>query len=267
MTRTATIVVATTVGAAMLTRAIKRSLSPEICCSFRCECGRIEGEIRCKREDSIRITCHCADCRRYAACIASLPGRSDELDGDDGDDSNLIDERRARDYCGRHCTRVVQVCKSAVTVARGRHLIKLARKGPPRPSSSKDEKKRQVYMHRFFAGCCSVPLFNTVDFLGFVGVYTDRLVDGDEAAQKFDGPVRMFPEEALSPPIVEEPDVFAPVFLWKLVRYQPWYRSGPFDYDQKPDIYWGSFEGGEETGATGKEGNNSLLGHDRLGSK
>ena len=91
-------------------------------------------------------------------------------------------------------------------------------------------------MHRFYASCCSVPLYNTVDFLGFVGVFTDFL---DERYKEFEGPVRMFPEEALKKNPEPEAEVCVPDFLWKLLRYHLWRKSGPFDYTLPP-VYWGS---------------------------
>ena len=90
-------------------------------------------------------------------------------------------------------------------------------------------------MGAFIASCCHVPLFNTVDFLGFVGVFTSFL---DENHKQFDGPVCMFTEKALEDPKGREKDIFVPDFLWKLVRYYPWRKSGPFDYSLEP-VYWG----------------------------
>lgn len=124
---------------------------------------------------------------------------------------------------------VVQVCKNAVTIHKGKEFLQLARKGPP----SKDNK--QMFMHRFYASCCGSPLMNTVSFLGFVGLYTDFL---DDNHKQYYGPVCLFPEKALSKPNPPIPDVFVPHFLWKLVRYLPWKNSGPFDYDMEPK-FWG----------------------------
>lgn len=202
--------VAAAAGVALALRAIKRSFSPMIRSELSCRCGRIRGTISAKREDSIRIYCYCEDCRQYARFIAQLGDRADETIGKPHGDN-----------------RVVQVCKSAVTVREGRDLLRLARKG--------EKKEKQVFMHRFYAGCCHVPLFNTVDFLGFVGVFVDFL---DDEHKRFDGPACMFPEQALENPNKREPDINVPSFLWKLVRYLPWAKAGPFDYSLKP-VYWG----------------------------
>lgn len=131
--------------------------------------------------------------------------------------------------------RVVQVCKSAIEIEKGRELLKLAIK-------KKEKKSGEVFMHRYYAGCCHVPIMNTVDFLGFVGVFADFL--DDEAVQKWDGPCRMFPEEGFGQPNEPLPDVSAPPFLWKLFRYMPWRKSGPFDYSL-PAVYWGEDMNGE----------------------
>ena len=67
---------------------------------------------------------------------------------------------------------------------------------------------------------------NTVDFLGFVGIFRDFFYDEQ---RHFAGPVSMFVEEALAP--TEKPvDISVMDFVWKLIRYYPWRKSGPFDY-------------------------------------
>lgn len=206
------------VAATVLTmRAIKRYWSPTIECQLKCQCGKIEGTISAKKEDSIRIVCYCEDCRQYAKFIAGLGNHPDTTIGQPHGDS-----------------RVVQVCKSAVTITKGQELLGLARKGPPNPDNKK------IFMHRFYAKCCHVPLMNTVDFLGFVGVFTDFL---DANQKSFAGPVAMLTEEALVDPGKREADIFVPDFLWKLVRYAPWTKAGPFDYELEP-VYWGGAKDG-----------------------
>ncbi|CAJ1328655.1 unnamed protein product [Effrenium voratum] len=154
----------------LVLRALRRRLSPVITSKLACRCGKVQGEISAIRQDSMRIHCYCGDCRQYARFIANLGKQEEKTIGEHGDN------------------RVVQVCKSALKIRKGQELIKLARKAP------KPEKSGQIYMHRYFASCCCVPLYNTVDFLGFVGVFTDFL---DERCAAFAGPVRMFPKEAL----------------------------------------------------------------------
>ena len=202
-------------GAAAVTtllalRALRRRLSPQITSKLACRCGQIQGEISAIRQDSIRIHCYCEDCRQYARFIAGLGKQDDTTIGEFGDN------------------RVVQVCKSALKIKKGQELIKLARK------AAKPNGSGQIYMHRFYAACCNVPLYNTVDFLGFVGVFTDFL---DERHKEFAGPVRMFPEEALKARPDPEAEVCVPDFLWKLLRYHLWRKSGPFDYTQDA-VYW-----------------------------
>ena len=201
-----------TVAVALVLRAIKRRFSPTITCRLKCQCGAVQGEIRAKHEDSIRIYCFCQDCRDYAKFCQSQ-------------------SKNAPNTIGMPCgdNRVVQVCKNAVTLHQGQEQLQLALKAPP---NGKD-----VFMHRFYAKCCGSPLFNTVDFLGFVGVFTDFL----DATQldKFDGPVALFPEHTLHSPIPGGlGDISAPQFLWKLARYAPYRKSGPFDYSKEPK-YWG----------------------------
>jgi len=155
------------------------------------------------------INCYCQDCRTYAKFVAKASDK----------------------YCGDDCMRVVQVCKNALEIEKGMDKIQLARKG----SAEQSKQSGQVCMHRYYAKCCHVPLYNTVDFLGFVGVYRDYL---SSIVSKYDGPVRMYVNEALLGTVSTEPDVFAPAFLWKLLRYYPWSKAGPFDYDQQPEC-WG----------------------------
>ncbi|CAE7620237.1 unnamed protein product [Symbiodinium natans] len=204
------------VGAAVTTllvlRALRRRLSPVVTSKLACRCGKIQGEISAIRQDSIRIHCYCGDCREYAKFIASLGEQGDTTIGEYGD------------------SRLVQVCKSALKITQGHELIKLARK------AAKPDGKGQLIMHRYYASCCSVPLYNTVDFLGFVGVFTDFL---DEHCMEYAGPIRMFPEEALGAPPNPEADVSFPDLFWKQLRYLWWRKCGPFDYTQEP-VYWAS---------------------------
>ena len=148
--------------------------------------------------------------------------------------------------------RVCQFCKSDIQITKGLEYIKLARKGkplsPPPPSKGKKQEKQQqqqLYMHRFYASCCSHPLYNTVDFLGFVGVFIDILVD-TKALQKFDGPVYMFENEAYKDPTkrqdVLHKSIFVPHFIWKLIRYYPYRNCGSttyLNYNLKDVVYWG----------------------------
>jgi hypothetical protein len=84
-----------------------------------------------------------------------------------------------------------------------------------------------------------VPLMNTPDSLGFVGVYEDRL---DDKKEEFDGPWGSCEKEATKLPIINPvPTIFFPRFLWMLLRFAPWTKSGPFDYSLPP-LYWGEEE-------------------------
>ena len=138
--------------------------------------------------------------------------------------------------------RVCQFCKSDIQITKGLEYIKLARKGLP--PNKNGEKQKQLYMHRFYASCCSHPLYNTVDFLGFVGVFTDLL--DTKALQKFDGPVYMFENEAYKDPTkrqdVLHKSIFVPHFIWKLIRYYPYRNCGSttyLNYNLKDVVYWG----------------------------
>mmetsp|Transcript_20251 Transcript_20251/g.48250 ORF Transcript_20251/g.48250 Transcript_20251/m.48250 type:complete len:258 (+) Transcript_20251:85-858(+) len=242
-TRRATVVVGavsgTIVVSALILRAIKRRyFSPTICCKLSCQCGKIQGRVCAKWEDSIRIWCYCDDCRQYADYVANLQVQQH------GKKKNITQPKPiyGEEY-GE--SRVVQVCKSDVTIDKGQDLLQLSRKFPPPSSSSKKTegakntkgKKEQLYMHRYYSKCCYVPIFQTVDFLGFVGIFTDNL-ESSEEYERYDGPVAMFTELALKPPDSPPPDIFVPGFLWKLIRYLPYRNVGPFDYDQQP-TYWG----------------------------
>ena len=85
-------------------------------------------------------------------------------------------------------------------------------------------------------------MFNTVSFLGFVGVFRNRLSEEQEG---FDGPVAMFPERTLDGQHPKDPMINVGDFWWKLIRYIPYYASGPFDYGMEPKI-WGDFEYDEQ---------------------
>ncbi|CAJ1931514.1 unnamed protein product [Cylindrotheca closterium] len=186
-------------------RAFKRSRSPIIETKFCCPCGKVKGTIRAKYEDSSRIHCCCTDCRAYTKAVAALGGKVKPL---------------IHDYGEAH---LCQVCKSDVTIDEGLEHIKLARKGPSQG------------MHRYYTGCCSVPLMNTFDFLGFVALYEDHL---DEHHKQFHGPSVFCEHEAEKPFDLPIPKASTPRFLWNVLRYMPWRHSGPFDYTLEP-LYWG----------------------------
>merc|ERR1711971_1037559 len=112
-------------------------------------------------EDSTRIRCYCNDCRDYARAILE----------------------RGNAAAFPSSARIVQVCKSALTITEGRECLKLARKSP-----------EDGGMHRFYCGSCSTPDMNTFSFLGFVGVLEDNL-DGE--CEKFYGPVSFCEELAV----------------------------------------------------------------------
>lgn len=208
------LVLAATAGVALILRTVKRSLSPTVHAKLSCRCGAIQGEICAKKDDSVRLHCYCEDCRNYAKAIANLDPKKNP----------------PMSYpCGE--SHLVQVCKSAVSIHKGKEHIRLAR-----------QSKENGGMFRYYAGCCHVPLMNTIDFLGFVGVFEDNL-DSTER-EKFYGPFKYCTKEAAKLPLeYNVPDMFAPVFLWNLIRYIPWTKAGPFDYSMAPTIYWGSDDG------------------------
>lgn len=214
-TGVALVAVGTALGLALLGRAIRRSRSPTIVCHIECECGKIAGTVSAKKEDSIRINCYCGQCRQYAHWVAAQGNKEDQSIGYPH---------------GMNC--IVQVCKDAVHLDHGREHLQLAQ----HHLSSKDG----IFMHRFYAKCCNVPMFNTVSFLGFVGIFRNRL--SQEEAQ-FAGPVAMFPEQALDGQTDHpcESMINVPDFWWKLIRYIPYASLGPFDYEMEPKI-WGDYE-------------------------
>eukprot|EP00980_Cylindrotheca_fusiformis_P000151 scaffold24_cov128-Cylindrotheca_fusiformis.AAC.24 len=191
---------------AIVIRTVKRSKSPVIVCKLACPCGAIQGKVCAKREDSLRLYCFCRDCRNYATAIAEQ-GKSTT--------------KKYIHSCGE--CHLVQVCKNALTIEKGQDKIKLARKRP------------DTGMHRYYAGCCHVPLMNVYTFMGFTGIYDDNL---DNEKEKFDGPYQFSIENATKTPLDDpQPDVSLVPFLWKQVRYLPWKSSGPFDYTL-PAFYW-----------------------------
>jgi len=182
---------------------------------LQCECGKIRGEIQAIKEDSMRLDCYCEDCRNYATFVAKEGKRTEKTIGP----------------CGEN--RLIQVCKSAITIHQGENYLQLARQAPDQG------------MHRYYAGCCHVPMFNTIDSLGYVGVYRDYIMDEDDDKKeqqllldKFAGPVAYKKEQALKTPETSIPDVSILDFLWKLLRYAPYYKCGPFNYNLEPK-YWG----------------------------
>jgi hypothetical protein len=206
---TTTAICASTIAVALVGRYIKRQRSPKIHSKLQCPCGSVQGYIQCIHEDSIRLWCFCDDCREYAEFVASQGGTS--VVGEYGE------------------TRLVQVCKSDLHLTQGRQWLQLSRKRPPTHGKS------SVYMHRYYSKCCHAPLYQTVDFLGFVGVHLTVL---DDHRSEFDGPVCMFPEKATEQCPHLPPDASIAHFLWKLIRYHFSRKLGPFDYDMEP-VYWG----------------------------
>ena len=196
-----------TAGAALILRAIKRSYQPVVQAKLKCRCGKIRGVISAKADDSVRLHCYCKDCRAYANCIAGLG---------DGKSESMVYP------CGE--SHLVQVCKSAVAIHQGKEHLKLARKSPNQG------------MFRYYASCCNTPIMNTVDFFGFVGVFEDNL---DVEREKFAGPWCFCTHEASKTPLENVvPTLPVRYFLWNVLRYAPWAKSGPFDYSLKP-VFWG----------------------------
>eukprot|EP00980_Cylindrotheca_fusiformis_P000150 scaffold24_cov128-Cylindrotheca_fusiformis.AAC.23 len=206
-------VVAGTAGIllAMVVRTVKRSKSPVIECKLACPCGAIQGKICAKREDSLRVYCYCSDCRNYTTAVA-----------EQGKGTTATPTKKYIHSCGE--CHLVMVCKNALTIEKGQDKIKLARKRP------------DTGMHRYYAGCCQVPLMNVVKPMGFVSVYEDNL---DDEKEKFDGPLQSFTENAIKTPLDDpRPDLSVLSFLSKQIPLLPWKNAGPFDYSLPPAFYW-----------------------------
>jgi hypothetical protein len=205
----------------------KRANTPIVRARLQCACGKVQGVVVAIPQDSLQLYCYCQDCRDYAAFVAAQkpqpqPGCTKQ---DPTSTSSARNDCKSDDDDSTH---IVQVCKSAVTLFQGADQLQLARKSPNAPG-----------MHRFYAKCCCAPVFNTVQCLGFVGVLMDRLTYEDEKRQ-FSSPVSCYPEFSKT---ATETTTFAPLLsipdaLWKLIRYVPYTRAGPFDYNQEP-VYWG----------------------------
>lgn len=197
-----------TAGVLVVLRAIKRHFAPVIQAKLSCRCGKVQGSICAKADDSIRLRCYCEDCRNYANFIEK----------DSSSKESIVYQP-----CGE--SRLVQVCKSGVSIDQGVEHLKLSRRAP------------NTGMFRYYASCCNTPILNTVDFLGYVGVYENNL---DKETEKFAGPWCFCPHEAVKTPLEKEalPTVPVRYFLWNLLRYMPWTKSGPLDYSLEP-VFWG----------------------------
>ena len=221
----AVVVSAATATVGLILRAMKRSFSPTVHAKLSCRCGKIQGEICAKKDDSVRLHCYCEDCRNYAQTIANL------------DDTTNENNPPITYPCGE--SRIVQVCKNAVSIHQGTEYIRLARK-------SKVQNGGGTGMFRYYAGCCYVPLMNTYDFLGFVGVLEDNLDPRER--EKFYGPFKYCTKEAVKFPLEHNvPDMFGLVFVWNVLRYIPWTKAGPFDYSMTPTIFWGNDQSKKQT--------------------
>jgi hypothetical protein len=186
----------------------------------------VQGVVAAIPQDSIQLHCYCQDCRDYAAFVAAQKKTSEPAGCTP---SSWLDGCKKNNNDDDDSTHIVQVCKSAVTLFQGADQLQLARKSPNAPG-----------MHRFYAKCCCKPVYNTVQCLGFVGVLMDRLTFEDEEKYQFSNPVSCYREFSKT---ATESTTFAPLLsipnaLWKLLRYMPYARVGPFDYNQEP-VYWG----------------------------
>jgi hypothetical protein len=162
------------------------------------------------KEDSISINCYCSDCRNYANWVQSQ--------SENKQNTNLFDD------CGG--SKIIQVCKSDL------HIDKESL-----PFISLSRKEKDSGMFRFYSNCCNVPLFNTIDYLGFVGVLAVNL---DENVKELGDFVPICEKEALKPPSVKLNSFsFVPKFMSKLLEYQMYSKDGPFNYTLTPQ-YWGS---------------------------
>jgi hypothetical protein len=176
-----------------------------------CQCGAIQGKVCAKREDSMRLYCYCNDCRGFTNAIAAIK-------------HGAKNSKPKVDSSG--ACRLVLVSKNAVTIDQGKENMKLARK-------SADEGG----MFRYYAGCCNVPLMNTADSIGFVGVYDDIL--DEKKTDEFDGPLGRVEHEATKLPIIDPIPTMSDARFMEIVKqHAPWTKSGPFDYSLTP-IYWG----------------------------
>jgi hypothetical protein len=169
---------------------------------FSCGCGAIQGKIGAKKEDSMQLHCYCNDCRDFTAAIAAKGAKTIESTAE---------------------CRLVLVGKNALTIDQGTENIKLARKAGDKG------------MFRYYAGCCNVPLWNTGDSIGFVGVYDNIL---SERKEEFDGPYGFGEDEPGKLTITDPvPILTGAKFMEHLGRYGPHVESGPFDYSLPP-VYW-----------------------------
>jgi hypothetical protein len=202
----------------------KRANTPMVRARLQCICGKVQGEVAAIPQDSIQIYCYCQDCRAYAAFVRGAAQQQQH----GGTKTTSTTTGSVNGGCN-DCTLIVQVCKSSLTLSQGLEQLQLARKSPTTPG-----------MHRYYAKCCCTPLFNTVQQLGFVGVFMDCLTYYPDERQHFAGPILLYTESATVtktfPPL---PKMNWPDTLWKLLRYMPYSSAGPFDYNQEP-VYWGS---------------------------
>lgn len=228
----------TFVGTLMIVRTIKRSryFSQTITSHLRCPCGKIQGTITALPQDTVRLHCYCRDCHDYAIFIKNFNKSSNDAatttattsSGSNSGDGNGGKPPPSR----RSPIPLVQVCKSDITINQGLEYMKLSRKYPPNKG-----------MFRYYSSCCNMPLMNTWDVLGFVGVIEENL---DSNKEKFVGPFRCYDDDIKNSENEKEttsqqqvPGLPVVRLVWNLIRYLPWRNHGPFDYTAEPTVFWG----------------------------
>eukprot|EP00980_Cylindrotheca_fusiformis_P000149 scaffold24_cov128-Cylindrotheca_fusiformis.AAC.22 len=163
--------------------------------------------IECKLDVPV-VPFKARDCRSYATAVLEQGKRT-------------ATNKKYIHSCGE--CHLVEVCKNALTIEKGQDKIKLTRKRP------------EMGVHRYYSGCCQVPLMNVVKPMGLVGLYEDNL---DDEKEKFDGPYQYSTESAVAAPLDDpKPDLSLLPIIWMQIRCLPWKNAGPFDY-LHPAMYW-----------------------------
>ncbi|ETV81701.1 hypothetical protein H257_05304 [Aphanomyces astaci] len=131
---------------------------------FACACQQVQGHVNAPA--ALHIVCYCDDCQKFATLTCQSTSKS-PVDTHGGTD-------------------IVQVFPADVTVTKGKANITIAKLSD------------KTALLRVFASCCNTPLFNAIDDLAFIGLFTSTLKQPEDF-----GPVqfRIMGKFATSAPI------------------------------------------------------------------
>ena len=109
----------------------------EIKMSLRCECSKIEGEIKVKRGEGNNIVCHCDDCQAFAHYL----GKKDQI------------------LTKNLGTELFQVTPNKLQITKGKEFLACMQLKPKG-------------LIRWYSSCCNTPIANTINAkMAFNGVF------------------------------------------------------------------------------------------------